>query len=196
MAGDGDASAFWADLLRNIRACHDGRRADRNRREKYSKDASAVFTISLTRSAVDGMYAIDMRKIVYIKKHYEASVTVEASMILSVVLLSLAAFIRYAYTVHDTVTGSMILEETLERARNNVDEKKTLGNFEHEGSRMGDPRLYLGSYEIRLNLGMMVAEGDASAGDWSLHMERADIHPEKFLRQQDALKKIKDRIED
>ena len=42
----------------------------------------------------------------------------------------------------------------------------------------------------------LTAEGDASAGDWSLHMERADIHPETFLRQQDALRKIKDRIDD
>lgn len=128
-----------------------------------------------------------MRKTTCIKKYYSASITVEASIILSVVLLSLAAFIRYAYTVHDTVTGSMILEETLERARNNVNEKKTIDSFEQEGSQMGNPRLYLGA---------LTAEGDAAAGDWSLHIERADIHPETFLRQQDALKKIKDRIDD
>jgi len=107
-----------------------------------------------------------MRKTTCIKKYYSASITVEASIILSVVLLSLAAFIRYAYTVHDTVTGSM------------------------------NPRLYLGAYELHLNLGALTAEGDAAAGDWSLHIERADIHPETFLRQQDALKKIKDRIDD
>ena len=39
--------------------------------------------------------------------------TVEASIVMSVVILSLASLIRYAYTVHDTVTGSMILEETI-----------------------------------------------------------------------------------
>lgn len=137
-----------------------------------------------------------MRKTFYIKRRYRASITVEASIILSVVLLSLAAFIRYAYTVHDTVTGSMILEETLERARNNVDEKRKIDSFEREGSQMGNPRLYLGAYEVHLNLGALTAEGDASAGDWSLHMERADVHPEAFLRQQDALRKIKDRIDD
>ena len=49
--------------------------------------------------------------------------TVEASIVMSVVILSLASLIRYAYTVHDTVTGSMILEETIERVRNNVDKK-------------------------------------------------------------------------
>lgn len=137
-----------------------------------------------------------MRKTVYIKRHYNAGITIEASVILSVVLLSLAAFIRYAYTVHDMVTGSMILEETLERARNNVNEEKTTDSFEQEGSQAGNPRLSLGAYEIRLNLGTMTAEGDASAGDWSIHMERADIQPEEFLRQQDALRKIKDRIDD
>lgn len=85
----------------------------------------------------------------HIERNYSASITVEASMVLSVVLLSMAAFIRYAYTVHDMVTGSMILEETLERARNNVDEKKKTDSFEQEGSLMGNPRLYLGTYEIR-----------------------------------------------
>lgn len=137
-----------------------------------------------------------MKEKIHIGRNYSASITVEASIVLSVVLLSLAAFIRYAYTVHDTVTGSMILEETLERARNNVDEKKKLDSFAQEGSQMGNPRLYLGAYEIHLDLGALTAEGDASAGDWSLHMERADIHPETFLRQQDALRKIKDRIDD
>ena len=103
-----------------------------------------------------------MRKTTCIKKYYSASITVEASIILSVVLLSLAAFIRYAYTVHDTVTGSMILEETLERARNNVNEKKTIDSFEQEGSQMGNPRLYLGAYELHLNLGALTAGLESS----------------------------------
>lgn len=185
-----------ADFLRNIWACDNGRRTDRNWKGKYPKTAAAVFAVSFTCVTVDGAYEDDMRKTTCIKKYYSASITVEASIILSVVLLSLAAFIRYAYTVHDTVTGSMILEETLERARNNVNEKKTIDSFEQEGSQMGNPRLYLGAYELHLNLGALTAEGDAAAGDWSLHIERADIHPETFLRQQDALKKIKDRIDD
>ena len=165
-------------------------------RENIRKLRPAVFAVSFTCVTVDGAYEDDMRKTTCIKKYYSASITVEASIILSVVLLSLAAFIRYAYTVHDAVTGSMILEETLERARNNVNEKKTIDSFEQEGSQMGNPRLYLGAYELHLNLGALTAEGDAAAGDWSLHIERADIHPETFLRQQDALKKIKDRIDD
>lgn len=85
-----------------------------------------------------------MRKTTCIKKYYSASITVEASIILSVVLLSLAAFIRYAYTVHDTVTGSMILEETLERARNNVNEKKTIDSLNRREARWG-PKALSGS---------------------------------------------------
>lgn len=104
-----------ADFLRNIWACDNGRRTDRNWKGKYPKTAAAVFAVSFTCVTVDGAYEDDMRKTTCIKKYYSASITVEASIILSVVLLSLAAFIRYAYTVHDTVTGSMILEETLER---------------------------------------------------------------------------------
>ena len=137
-----------------------------------------------------------MKKYEYGKRRYDGSITVEASLVLSVVLLSLASMIRYAYTVHDTVTGSMILEETIERAQKNVDDEKTVEMFEKEGSAAGNPRLYLGTYKIRLKEGLVAMQGDASAGDWSLHMERAEFHPETFLRQQDALKKIKDRIEE
>ena len=119
--------------------------------------------------------------------------TVEASIVMSVVILSLASLIRYAYTVHDTVTGSMILEETIERVRNNVDKKKTPDVFAAEGTRMGNPRLFLGEYMIGLKTGIT---GDASAGDWHLSMERTDFQPATFLRKQDAAKKIMDRLED
>ena len=185
-----------SDFLRDIWACDDGWRADRNRRRKCPETEAAFFAVSFTVGTVADTYKGSVRREMHIERNYSASITVEASMVLSVVLLSMAAFIRYAYTVHDMVTGSMILGETLERARNNVDEKKKTDSFEQEGSLMGNPRLYLGTYEIHLKVGALTAEGDASAGDWSLHMERADIHPETFLRQQDALRKIKDRIDD
>ena len=107
-----DVIDLRADFLRNIWACDNGRRTDRNWKGKYPKTAAAVFAVSFTCVTVDGAYEDDMRKTTCIKKYYSASITVEASIILSVVLLSLAAFIRYAYTVHDTVTGSMILENT------------------------------------------------------------------------------------
>lgn len=127
---------------------------------------------------------------------YDGSMTVEASIVMSVVILSLASLIRYAYTVHDTVTGSMILEETIERVRNNVDKKKTPDMFEAEGTRMGNPRLFLGEYTISLKTGITGITGDASAGDWHLSMERTDFQPATFLRKQDAAKKIMDRLED
>ena len=69
--------------------------------------------------------------------------TVEASIVMSVVILSLASLIRYAYTVHDTVTGGMILEETIERVRNNVDKKKIVIN-ENINT--------LGTYVVTINL--------------------------------------------
>ena len=127
---------------------------------------------------------------------YDGSMTVEVSIVMSVVILSLASLIRYAYTVHDTVTGSMILEETIERVRNNVDKKKTPDMFEAEGTQMGNPRLFLGEYTISLKTGITGITGDASAGDWHLSMERTDFQPATFLRKQDAAKKIMDRLED
>ena len=74
---------------------------------------------------------------------YDGSMTVEASIVMSVVILSLASLIRYAYTVHDTVTGGMILEETIERVRNNVDKKKIVIN-ENINT--------LGTYVVTINL--------------------------------------------
>ena len=69
--------------------------------------------------------------------------TVEASIVMSVVILSLASLIRYAYTVHDTVTGGMILEETIERVRNNPDGKSETFSWRvHDRPENGDNRDY------------------------------------------------------
>ncbi len=72
------------------------------------------FAISASDCVVDGgdesFYEEKRQK----NQKYDGSMTVEASIVMSVVILSLASLIRYAYTVHDTVTGSMILEETIE----------------------------------------------------------------------------------
>ena len=48
----------------------------------------------------------------------------EAALVLALVFMVMGMTIKEAYTIHDEITGSMILEEALERASYNRDEKK------------------------------------------------------------------------
>ena len=197
MEGDSLTVDLRTVLLRYFRTCDGGKcNDDRRQKRESAENAASIFAISASDCVVDGGDESFMREKRQKNQKYDGSMTVEASIVMSVVILSLASLIRYAYTVHDTVTGSMILEETIERVRKNVDKKKTPDMFEAEGTRMGNPRLFLGEYTIGLKTGITGITGDASAGDWHLSMERTDFQPATFLRKQDAAKKIMDRLED
>ena len=149
MEGDSLAVDLRTVLLRYFRTCDGGKcNDDRRRKRESAENAASIFAISASDCVVDGGDESFMREKRQKNQKYNGSMTVEASIVMSVVILSLASLIRYAYTVHDTVTGGMILEETIERVRNNVDKKKTPDMFEAEGTRMGNPRLFLGEYTI------------------------------------------------
>lgn len=106
---------------------------------------------------------------------------------LGIVFLTLAAIIKEAYTLHDTVTGSMILEETLTEAGYNHDEEKDETYFAGRGEERGNPRLWLGAYGVELKIGDGKAVGNAAAGDWNVRMEFQRFRPELFLRRIEAL---------
>lgn len=113
--------------------------------------------------------------------------TVEATMVLGVVFLSLALLIQYAYTEHDKVTGTMILEEALIRARMDYEGEYSDQYFENMGKKLGNPRLWLGEYEIRISTDRNEIEGKASAGEWNKEIEMRLFRPSTFLRQKDSL---------
>ena len=71
VAGVCDVIDLRADFLRNIWACDNGRRTDRNWKGKYPKTAAAVFAVPFTCVTVDGAYEDDMRKTTCIKKYYK-----------------------------------------------------------------------------------------------------------------------------
>lgn len=121
------------------------------------------------------------------ERRLEASFTVEAALVLALVFMVMGMAIKEAYTIHDEITGSMILEEALERASYNRDEKKEDTYFTGQAEEQGNPRLWLGEYSARLKRKIGKISGYASAGAWTLEIERGAFHPELFLRRTAAL---------
>lgn len=146
---------------------------------KHTEKNIAISSVSASCGAVAG---IELEK-----KRYPASFTVEAAMVLGIVLLTIGVLIKEAYTLHDTVTGSMILEETLEKARFGRGESENLKYYEQQGEKLGSPRLWLGDYDLDLKVNEKAIEGNAEAGKWVLHMERKIFRPDIFLRRTEAL---------
>ena len=125
-------------------------------------------------------------------KLYRASFTVEAAMVFSIVIFSLGMLISHVYRVHDTVTGKMILQEVLVKGRSTLDgdEKERAGELEGYGEELGDPRLWLGRYDLEVKIGMEKLSGKAKAGDWEQEIELRRFQPGGFLRKYEAIKEI------
>lgn len=126
------------------------------------------------------------------RKTYRASFTVEAAMILSIVIFSLGMLISHVYRVHDTVTGTMILQEVLVKGRNALDddEKEMVGELEAYGEELGDPRLWLGRYDLEVKSDMKKLSGKAKAGDWEQEIELRRFQPGEFLRKYEAIRGV------
>ena len=81
----------------------------------------------------------------------------------------------------------MILEEALEQAAYNRDEKKEASYFAGQAGKRGNPRLWLGEYSARIEGKTGKISGYASAGAWTMEIERGAFRPELFLRRTAAL---------
>lgn len=121
---------------------------------------------------------------------FGASFTIEATLVLGVVFMTIALLIQYAYTEHDKVTGTIILEEVLIRARKDYEEEYSDAFFEDVGKQLGNPRLWMGEYEIEISKKLNKIEGKASAGEWSKEIEVDLFRPSTFLRQKDSLQRL------
>lgn len=115
---------------------------------------------------------------------------------MTVVLFTMGFLIKEAYCIHDEVTGSMILQETLQNARHNQDESTKSGEFVSEGLERGNPRMWLGAYRLSLDEGKEQIRGSAGAGDWGAEIEMKQFKPEQYLRIFQALTGIKDGEDD
>ena len=119
-----------------------------------------------------------------------ASFTIEATLVLGVVFMSIALVIQYAYTEHDKVTGNMILQEMLVCARADLQEEHSEDYFEEMGRQLGNPRLWMGEYEIEISRERNTVTGKASAGEWNKEIEIELFQPSAFLRMSDCFRDL------
>lgn len=129
------------------------------------------------------------------KRRYRASFTVEAAFVLGVVMACICGLIGYAYNMHDTVTGKMILEEVMIQAQKIEDaeelsERSEIRRLEVYGEELGNPRLWLGAYNVEIDLKNKRVTGKAEAGDWFQEIEMARFRPGETLLSFEALKEI------
>ena len=118
------------------------------------------------------------------------SFTVEATLVCTIVIVSLAAILGQFYQDHDRITGRMILEEVLIKSRL-VDEKEERGlldSYRSYGERLGNPRLWSGTYRLEIEAGAEAVKGKAAAGAWKQEMEIRRFQPGRFLRRIEGLK--------
>lgn len=125
---------------------------------------------------------------------YTASFTVEATVVLGVLFFCFSAILKQAYILHDTVTGTMILEEMLENAR--VSQNEEMAAFKEQGERMGNPRLWLGDYQMEIELKGKNIYGKASADGWVQEIEMGEFRPGRFLRRCEAVIEIGKELRD
>lgn len=110
-------------------------------------------------------------------------------------MVCVCGLIRYAYHTHDTVTGTMILEEVLLQAQriedvDGVFERSEQHRLEAYGEELGNPRLWLGTYNLDLQLKDGTIKGKAAAGEWSQEMEMRQFRPGDTLLNFEALKEL------
>lgn len=121
------------------------------------------------------------------RRQVSASLTVEAAIVMAIVLSALGFMVKKSYILYDEVTGAMILEEALENARYSKAGAKKGVDFAEKGEQQGNPRLWLGQYEITIAETNGWVKGRAEAGTWQKQIEMRRHDPGRFLRRVQAL---------
>lgn len=152
-------------------------------RNRIPESASSIFSISFTRKYLSRLVLIGSAR-------YQASFTVEATMVLGVVFATYMILIQQAYKIHDTVTGTMILTETIQKLRCHEMEEQEWNAVIMQGEDKGNPRLWLGTYDIEIKEQMGRITGAAMAGEWKTDMQISRFQPGETMRRQEALKHL------
>ena len=119
---------------------------------------------------------------------FPALFTIEATLVLGVVFMSIALLIQYAYTEHDKVTGTMILEEML--IRTGREGKGSGSHYEDIGEQLSNPRLWFDEYEIDISMERDRVSGKASSEKWDKEIEMDVFQPSTYLRKKEFLEDV------
>lgn len=122
------------------------------------------------------------------KKGMEGSYTLEAAIVVSVVLLSLWTMIHRAYQLHDQVTGNMILHEAVELSVHG--EEPDFSERARSGSEALDGLFTFHGSDMELKQKGDTIEGRASCGEWSRQIIIKDYCPQGFLRKVTLLEEL------
>ena len=111
---------------------------------------------------------------------------------LPAIFLAVVSLLSHAFQVHDMVSGTMILEETMEKARHLSKDDPETEEYVREGISRGNPRLWLGAYTLKIMEEESQVTGTAQAGDWEAEVELRRCQPEVFLRRTEAVLEMGD----
>ncbi|WP_313074194.1 hypothetical protein [Lacrimispora sp.] len=119
------------------------------------------------------------------KRRLQGSFTVEAAIVMAVVLWALLVSIQAAYRVRDKTAGAMAVQEAVQRVRHNESEPLEEAVTWAE-KRAGKP-FYWERYEFDLKLSGNPITGKkvkavATGGKWKLSLEQDVFDPENFIR--------------
>lgn len=118
----------------------------------------------------------------------EGSYTLEAAVVMSVVILSLWTVIQKAYQFHDQVAGSMILHEAAELS---LHEEEPDFSGRAQAGREALNRLFTFSGStMELEEKGDAIEGRAACGEWSRQITIKEYCPQKFLRKMTLLEEL------
>lgn len=119
------------------------------------------------------------------KRKLKGSYTVEAAFVMSMVLWAMLCTIQAAFYLRDEVTGSMALQESVQRLRHNESEDpKEAENWALK--RAGESfswKKY--RYELQLSGNALTGKkvkAEGAGGSWKLLIEQDIFDPENFLR--------------
>ena len=121
---------------------------------------------------------------------FRASFTIEATVVLGVLFMTIASLIRHAYIEHDKVVGTMVLEEVLVRARRDHNDVYQESYFEKIGEQLGSSQLWFDNYDLEVSRKREKIEGKVSAGEWTQEMEMSLFNPSTFLRLKESFPEL------
>src|SRR5699024_5656400 len=124
------------------------------------------------------------------ERAYSASFTIEAALVLPVIFLAVVSLLSHAFQVHDMVSGTMILEETMEKARHLGKDDPEAEEYVREGISRGNPRLWLGAYTLKITEEEYKETGKTQAEDNKKEVELRRSQTDTLVSRRETVPKV------